>query len=61
MRLATRAVALLLSSIWAMISLNEVAAGKASLRLPLFILIGFYCGKRKETIPSLCWAKVDFD
>ncbi|MFT7180959.1 MAG: integrase [Planctomycetota bacterium] len=36
-------------------------SAKASLHLPLFILIGIYCGKRKEAILSLRWSQVDLE
>jgi integrase len=34
---------------------------RVRLYLPLFILIGLYCGRRKEAILSLRWAQVDLD
>jgi integrase len=34
---------------------------RVRLHLPLFILIGLYCGRRKEAILSLRWAQVDLD
>lgn len=47
---------------------HEVAAllnaartsSRSRLHLPLFILIGLRCGKRKEAILSLRWSQVDF-
>ncbi len=36
-------------------------SSRASLHLPLFILMGLYCGKRKEAILSLRWSQVDLE
>jgi hypothetical protein len=34
---------------------------RTRLYLPLFILIGLYCGRRKEAIQALRWAQVDLE